>query len=812
MRFRKTRLRTKITAMLLSLAALWVFAAWVTLREGVNLLWVSQLDASVSAPSDPLLFALQRERRLSMVRLSEKTVQTRKDLETQRKETDRLHAAFREAADTTVVGWALDDQGEERLAGMLTRLESLKEIRKNIDAGRFDRGQTSGAYDGVIDPIYDVYGSLATLDDKDLAKDVRSLLALSRARELLTREDALLANALGEGRLEPSTVAEFTRIVGSWRITAEQAATDLPDSDRASYDELIKSQASVRLQNLERQVMEHDQSALDLPFTATEWKAATERFLADFNKMVLDAGDSVVDRTIPVAVNVIVRLVLAGGLGLLAVIASIILSITTARQLLAQLQKLRDAAHELSDERLPGIVDRIGHGEEVDVAKEAPALDFGDDEIGQVGQAFNTVQRTAIAVAAEQAELRRSIRDILLSLARRTQGLVHRQLTVLDVMERRETDPEELKELFRLDHLAIRMRRNAENLIVLSGSSPARTWRRSVPMVDVVRGALAEVEDYTRVSLMPMGDVVLVGRAVGDVIHLLAELIENAVSFSPPYTNVQVSGQLVANGYVIEIEDRGLGMKPEDLDSANERIADPPEFRITGTARLGLYVVSQLAKRHEIQVVLKASPYGGTTVVVLLPQELVQLDPTPEPRGTGERERLPRRQPAVATASRPATAENVRTLPSRPAVPAPTPASDPLPTRSPRPEAAPGPARSPRPEAAPGPGRPAQPEAAPRPLRPEPVPAPEPQAETPAEPEQESVTEFTPGGLPLRVPQANLAPALRDDTPTQPDFEEDDDERSPEEIRAMMGSLQSGTRRGRSQAAKMLDDQQGGDA
>ncbi|SPL90849.1 Putative sensor-like histidine kinase [[Actinomadura] parvosata subsp. kistnae] len=797
MRFRKTRLRTKITAMLLSLAALWVFAAWVTLREGVNLLWVSQLDSSVSAPSDPLLFALQRERRLSLTRLGDRAPQTRKELDKQRAETDTLHSAFREAADTTAVSWALDDEGEERLAVMLKRLGSLKELRQSIDAGRLNRAQAANAYDDVIDPIYDVYGSLATLDDKELAKDVRSLLALSRARELLTREDALLAGALAEGRLSPATQAEFAQAVGRWRITAEQAARELPDFDRAAYDKLIKGQSSVRLQTLEKQVMEHDPNSLTLPLTAEVWKATTERFLTDFNTMVLDAGDRVVDRTIPVAVNVIIRLVLAGGLGLIAVVASIILSITTARSLLAQLQKLRDAAHELSDERLPGIVERIGHGEEVDVAKEAPALDFGDDEIGQVGQAFNTVQRTAIAVAAEQAELRRSIRDILLSLARRTQGLVHRQLTVLDVMERRETDPEELKELFRLDHLAIRMRRNAENLIVLSGSSPARTWRRSVPMVDVVRGALAEVEDYTRVSLMPMGEVVLVGRAVGDVIHLLAELIENAVSFSPPYTNVQVSGQLVANGYVIEIEDRGLGMKPEDLDAANERIADPPEFRITGTARLGLYVVSQLAKRHDIQVVLKASPYGGTTVVVLLPQELVQLDPTPDPHDGGERERLPRRQPAVATATRPTTApprasaENVRTLPTRPTpVPAPgPPLCPPL-----------GPPRL----SAPAPGRTrAETRARARP---------EPEAETPAEPEQQSVTEFTPGGLPLRVPQANLAPALRDDTPTQPDFEEDDDERSPEEIRAMMGSLQSGTRRGRSQAAKMLEDQQGGDA
>ncbi|GAA2811991.1 sensor histidine kinase [Nonomuraea dietziae] len=207
---------------------------------------------------------------------------------------------------------------------------------------------------------------------------------------------------------------------------------------------------------------------------------------------------------------------------------------------------------------------------------------------------------------------------------------MHRQLTVLDVMERRASEPEELRDLFRLDHLATRMRRNAENLIVLSGSSPGRTWRRSVPMIDVVRGALAEVEDYTRVQLLLTGEATLAGKAVGDVVHLLAELIENAVSFSPPYTMVQVGGQVVANGYVFEIEDRGLGMTPEELQAANARIAEPPGFRRTGTARLGLYVVARLAERHQIQVQLKASQYGGTTVVVLVPRELIGTAPEPE--------------------------------------------------------------------------------------------------------------------------------------------------------------------------------------
>ncbi|HEX4811466.1 MAG TPA: nitrate- and nitrite sensing domain-containing protein [Nonomuraea sp.] len=764
MGFRNTRLRTKVTALLVSLAALWAFAAWVTLREGVNLLWVTQLNSSVVDPSVRVLEELQKERRFSVVELSDSLPRTRRELEDQHKQTDRMISAFRESAGATVVGWATDDEGAGRLTEVFRRLDSIKRIRQAVGAGRLDRVQAMAAYADVIDPFYHLYGALATLDDKTIAKEIRALSALSRAREILSREDALLTGVLTAGRLSPVEHAEFTQTVGAWRMAADLAAAELHESDRVAYDKLVKGASFVQLAGLERQITQRGPAGGALPFGADEWKSVSGRALHDFNTMVLAGGDRVVDRAVPVAVNVVVRLVLAGGLGLMAVIASIVLSITTTRQLLAQLRRLRDAALDLSNDRLPGVVDRIGRGEDVDVAAEAPPLRFGDDEIGQVGQAFNTVQRTAIRVAAEQAELRRSIRDILLSLARRTQGLVHRQLTVLDVMERRETDPEELKELFRLDHLAIRMRRNAENLIVLSGSSPARTWRRSVPMVDVVRGALAEVEDYTRVTLLPMGDVVLVGRAVGDVIHLLAELIENAVSFSPPYTSVQVGGQLVANGYVIEIEDRGLGMKPEDLAAANERIANPPEFRITGTARLGLYVVSQLARRHDIQVVFKTSPYGGTTVVVLLPQEVVQLNPAPEaPSGEGG-ERLPRRQ-AVATAERPATVEEVRTIRPAPLQPDPDPA--------PRPESPP----QPRPE-----------------------------------PEQPPAAEFTPSGLPLRVPQANLAPALRDDTPTQPDLEEDDDERSPEEIRAMMGSLQSGTRLGRREAARMLEDQPGGEA
>ncbi|MBB3727500.1 sensor histidine kinase [Nonomuraea dietziae] len=779
MRLRNTRLRTKVTALLLSLAALWSFAAWVTLREGVNLLWVAQLDSSVVGPSEPLLVELQRERRASMIQLGERSPRSRKELQDQRQRADRTKAEFETSARAGIVEWAVDDLGEKRLADMFAKLDDLASIRQAVDAGRVTRIEASAAYADVIDSVYRMYGAMATLDDKTLAGDIRTLMALSKAREILAREDALLAGALAQGRLNAEEHEQFTRTVGAWHIVAEQAASELPDADRAAYDKLIKGRSFTRLHDLETLLARQGSVVETIPFSAEQWKAATEQALTDFNGLVLGAGDRVVERATPVAVGVVVRLALAGGLGLIAVVASIVLSITTARALFAQLQKLRDAAHELSDERLPRVVERIGNGERVDVAVEAPPLQFGTGEIGQVGQAFNTVQETAIRIAAEQAALRQSIRDILISMARRTQGLVQRQLNVLDVMERRETDPVELEDLFRLDHLAVRTRRNAENLIVLSGSSPARTWRRSVPMVDVVRGALAEVEDYTRVSLMPMGDVVLVGRAVGDVVHLLAELIENAVSFSPPYTNVQVSGQLVANGYVVEIEDRGLGMKPEDLAAANERIANPPEFRITGaTARLGLYVVSRLAARHQIQVVLKASPYGGTTVVVMLPQELVETGPV-QPLEDEPLTSLPIRQTTATATRATATRAPATRQPARPA--SPQTGLTALPQRTAPPAADSEPAEE-------------------------------------AESAAPTPTGFTPSGLPFRVPQANLVPALREEAaPTPPSLigpppdEQDDDLRSPEEIRAMMQSLQSGNRRGRSAAEKLIQDHQSGD-
>jgi signal transduction histidine kinase len=212
---------------------------------------------------------------------------------------------------------------------------------------------------------------------------------------------------------------------------------------------------------------------------------------------------------------------------------------------------------------------------------------------------------------------------VFVSLARRSQTLVHRQLRILDAMESRSADAGELEDLFRLDQLATRMRRNAENLIVLSGAAPGRGWRHAVPVMDVLRSGVSEVEDFPRIGLGQVDAAQLAGMVVSDVVHLLAELMENALNFSPPQSGVRVNGRRIADGYLVEIEDDGLGMTDAELADANEQLTHPPEFRLTSTVRLGLYVVGRLAQRHQIEVRLRRCTAGGTAAAVRIPASLI---------------------------------------------------------------------------------------------------------------------------------------------------------------------------------------------
>ncbi|WP_434743474.1 nitrate- and nitrite sensing domain-containing protein [Micromonospora sp. SH-82] len=834
MRYRSTNLRTKVIALLLSLVALWSFAAWVTLRDGVTLLGIRAMDTEVAAPSEVLVPALQDERRLSVAYLAAPNESRREALQDGRRTVDELAADFRRTATGWTARLAGTDQTRQRIDAAVAELDALPGVRRSVDERAADRSGVQDAYTRAVGSHFLIYDVIGGIGDRVLEADTRHLIEIYRVRELVAQQDTLLAGVFAAGRVTPAEHSRFGDLVAAQRFLADRTLDQMRADDRSLFQTLLTSTDLSRLGELQDRITAGDRDVARPVVAAQDWEPAADRALSGLQESVLDGGDKIVDRAIPAAVMVVVRLILAAGLGLIAVIASIVISVTTTRALMTELQRLRDTAHKLADERLPAVVQRLGRGEKVDVATEAPPLDVGDDEIGQVGQAFNRVQETAIRTAVEQAELRRAVRDVFLSLARRTQGLVHRQVTLLDTMERQEESPEKLEDLFRVDHLATRMRRNAENLIVLSGAAPGRAWRRNVPMLDVARAATQEVEDYPRVQVLPLGSVGLAGRAVSDVIHLLAELVENALTFSPPHTQVEVRGQLVANGFAIEIEDRGLGMSEEEYAAANEQIATPRDFTLSNANQLGLFVVSQLAARHGLGVRLKNSPYGGTTAVVLIPMDLVTgadgfrrepastKAPAPNAGGLPDRARTRAGEPggSVALAQR-------GPVPSR----GPAPSADPTPSAGPSPSAGPVPSAGPAPTSdvlatqelpTITPAGPARPTDTPSPAQRPPATAPE----TPPTPTTPRVAEDgaplqatppkrpaatppdggqTPAGLPVRVRQSSIAPQLRDSPTVDDDADDDAPVTSPDRVRRTMSSYQRGTLRGRADAERLQD-------
>jgi signal transduction histidine kinase len=641
---RKPSLWLRVVAVLTSLVALWAFAAYVTVGEGVSLAWLAILETRVGKPTEALVAALQEERRLSVEFGATGVLSGRSTLDNARRATDAAIDRQRKGMESLLGRWSTSKVSDDRLGDLLKGLETLPSQRSLLDAGRMGRTTAAQYFTDLIQLGSDVYESYLALDDRDILYSANTILLLTQGQEIMSREDALMAGVIGANVFEAADRQSFAELVGAQRFLARQISERLPEPDRNDYAQALSGPTMQALRLLETEIAMAPTGRA--PAALTQWRAAVGPAIEAMRGLVILFADRTVQRARPAAIWIVVRLILAAGLGLIAVIASIRFTIRTLRRLQKQLAELRVAALDLAHKRLPRVVDLLRRGEEVDVGKMAPPLAFGADDIGLVGQAFNTVQETAIQATVDQAELKRSVRDIFLSLAHRIQTLVHRQLKLIDYMERHAASDGELASLYRIDHLATRMRRNAENLIVLAGMPPARTWRGPVPVVDVIRAAIAEVDDYQRVKLRSADPATLSGRAVGDVIHLFAELMENAVSFSPPQANVHVTGISVHDGYLVEIEDRGLGMTEDDLLTANFQIAHPPDFQLTSSVRLGFFVVGRLAQRYGVRVILRPSPNQGVTAAILLPLDVLGDD-------ADEMNYLPETIPAALPGSEP---------------------------------------------------------------------------------------------------------------------------------------------------------------
>ncbi|MFH8222638.1 nitrate- and nitrite sensing domain-containing protein [Streptomyces sp. NPDC018057] len=640
MRFRGKSIRRKIVALLLvpllSLTAVWAFATVITGRQAGRLFDSSTVVEKVVYPTEDTVRVLQQERRQTLVHLADpRAADGLAALRRSRTATDRAVGELRRNANDGDVRGALGTGDDGRLTAVMDALDGLDSLRRSVEDGTVRRGQALDLYNRLVDPCFGLLAGLRVVDDAELDKQYRALVDLDRARELLSREDALLGSSLVVGTVTRDEARGVSALVAQRSLLYDVNLPLLPAAERSRYQRFWVNAASAPLRTAE-QAAAATTSGTPHGVSAKSWDDAAANALADLGTIGDRADDRFEDRVGPVAMSVILQAAVAGVLGLLALLFSLYLSVRIGRGLVRDLRQLRLEAHEASGVRLPGVMRRLSAGEQVDVETEAPRLEYDKNEIGEVGQALNTLQRAAVEAAVKQAELRAGVSEVFVNLARRSQVLLHKQLTLLDTMERRTEDTEELADLFRLDHLTTRMRRHAEGLVILSGAAPSRQWRKPVQLMDVVRASVAEVEDYERIEVRRLPRVALTGPAVADLTHLVAELLENATVFSPPHTAVQVVGERVANGFTLEIHDRGLGMSAEALLDANLRLAETPEFELSDTDRLGLFVISRLAQRQNVRVSLQPSPYGGTTAVVFIPDALL-TDEVPDTNGIGFR-------------------------------------------------------------------------------------------------------------------------------------------------------------------------------
>ncbi|WP_436735953.1 nitrate- and nitrite sensing domain-containing protein [Streptomyces sp. BBFR102] len=857
MRFRGRTIRRKIVALLLvplvSLTAIWGFATVLTGREAAEILEISEANDQVGRPVEEAARVLQDERRSTLVHLADPRASAALgELRRARTATDRALARVRAGAGDPDATEGLGADSRRRLTALLESFEGIATLRRSVEENTVTRTAALDLYNRLVDPCFVFLTHLHALKDVELDKQNRALVSIARARDLLSREDALVASALVGERLDKADLRQVSDLLAQRTLLHETNLPLLPDDERARYERYWQGPETAPLRDLETSVAASPPGR-PRGVTAKSWDTAAVKVLDSLDERGDAAADRYQERVRPVAVGILVRAGVTGVLGFAALLLSLYLSVRIGRSLIRDLSRLRQQAHEASGIRLPSVQRRLAAGEQVDVDTEAPRLEYAKNEIGQVGQALNTLQRAAVEGAVKQAQMRRGVSEVFVNLARRSQVLLHKQLTLLDTMERRTEDSEELADLFRLDHLTTRMRRHAEGLVILSGAAPSRQWRRPVQLMDVVRASVAEVEDYERIEVRRLPRLAVTGPAVADLTHLTAELLENATVFSPPHTAVQVHGEAVANGFTLEIHDRGLGMAPDVLLDANLRLAETPDFELSDTDRLGLFVVSRLAQRQNIRVSLQKSPYGGTTAVVFIPDAL--LIESDEPTGSTNGRGLTLDGSGARGPGRPAL---TRIPTSR------TPMSPPLPDGPVELEAPPGtpglddaafPGALADDDGEPGvvlrPRRPLAPAAAPRdqhqqahddpaagarPGEPSPAggqgPAPLPRRRTPklvsshgrtvahSRPDEPAGDQEDPNGhegaaspapatgsaaLPRRVRQASLAPQLKAARRGAPDDRDQDTvhdtDRDADEVRSRMASLQRGWQRGRDENA-----------
>ncbi|MFD6416956.1 nitrate- and nitrite sensing domain-containing protein [Streptomyces sp. NPDC060194] len=633
----------RISTRLVSLLVLPVVAATSlgALRINESLDDIEQLEdmellTEMTQQATELATALQNERDLSAGPLSNGLTAKDYEVSVPRERTDNALRAFDQATKD------IQPDGNEALAGVRSNVyqisQSLREL-KNIRDGAYENGnpasRTVDAYSQLIQQLLNLSQDMAqATNSPEMIQQTRALAAFSKAKEYASVQRALVAANLTKTGAKADDLSSSDLVALQNALRAED---DSLTAFNATYEgdepveELTKQLETKTTTNAVESYVEivANQSRGLKSQEGRSYKEFTDDYTGKISdmttietsllsKMEQQAGELRDEAERSAIIN--------GALILLVIGVSLVGAFVVSRSMIRSLRRLQDTATRVAQDRLPELVKQLSEADPQDVDTSVESVGVHSrDEIGKVAAAFDDVHREAVRLAAEQALLRGNVNAMFTNLSRRSQGLIQRQLSLISELESREADPDQLSSLFKLDHLATRMRRNGENLLVLAGEEPGRRWTRPVPLVDVLRAAASEVEQYERIELASVPATEVAGRVVNDLVHLLAELLENATSFSSPQTKVKVTGHALPDGRVlVEIHDTGIGLSPEDLAAINERLAAPPTVDVSVSRRMGLFVVGRLSQRHGIRIQLRPSDSGGTTALVMLPVDVAQ--------------------------------------------------------------------------------------------------------------------------------------------------------------------------------------------
>ena len=586
---------------------------------------------SVSLSVQDAVHQLQKERGLTNGLLAGDT-QYRAQVTQQRGLTNQALAGL----NTVITDPGNSDAGAGQVHDALSQLDDLGGVRSAVDNGQAQTTSTFSFYTNAIAALNGIRLGLDQASDPTLRQDLQTLYVLGDAKEYTGQERGLLNGVFSAGKFTSANYQQFALIRGEKLAALANYDQFATAKQQGLLADVLRSAAATQATGFETTAVSANAGPIPQAVEPTAWWNAMTTVINDMRTVQQDVGADATAQARTLRDNAARNLALISVLALLAIGIEVALVIGASRSVIGPLGALAGDADEVARRRLPDAVDALQTATELDGALAAHASQVAvpsraSTEIKRMAAALDRVRRTALELASEQAVIRRNTTASLANLGRRNQNLVRRQLSLISDFEREELDPSALANMFELDHLATRMRRNAESLLVLVGDVSPRPWADPLPVSDVIRAALSEVEGYRRVTLRRIDEGYVVGSSVTELAHMIAELLENGLAFSPPDMEVEVYGRRTGENYLLAIVDAGVGMSQEAIATANRRLRDEENYLVAPTRFLGHYVVGRLARPLNVEVRLTESPVTGITARLTLPPDLLTTKPAPKP-------------------------------------------------------------------------------------------------------------------------------------------------------------------------------------